>query len=127
LYAYTKDLLELESERRKPPKESVVPAIWGGVESPLVISEWERCLEGHPDRSFAEYLVRGMRNGFRVGFPYTERRCVQAKNNNMKSTMDNLGVKAGRVVGPLELAAAHVNRIGVIPMNHQPGKWQLIV
>ncbi len=36
----------------------------------------------------------------------------------------------GRVIGPVEvgeLPAVHINRFGVIPKPHQPGKWRLIV
>ena len=36
----------------------------------------------------------------------------------------------GRVIGPLvrsEYPELHVSRFGVIPKNHQPGKWRLIV
>ena len=39
-------------------------------------------------------------------------------------------VEAGRVIGPLghqAMPAVHINRFGVIPKNHQPGKWRLIV
>ena len=35
----------------------------------------------------------------------------------------------GRVIGPLkpeEHPTVHVSRFGVIPKNHQPGKWRLI-
>ena len=35
----------------------------------------------------------------------------------------------GRVVGPLAAGSIplHINRFGVIPKPHQPGKWRLIV
>ena len=60
-------------------------------------------------------------------------KCKQAKTN-MKSALDNPSmvdkylateVKMGRIFGPLEaeiLPTAHINRFGVIPKNHQPGK-----
>ena len=41
-----------------------------------------------------------------------------------------LEVKLGRVIGPLvrsEYPEVHISRFGVIPKNHQPGKWRLIV
>ena len=39
-------------------------------------------------------------------------------------------VRLGRVMGPMEaqtVAHIQINRFGVIPKNHQPGKWRLIV
>ena len=57
----------------------------------------------------------------------------------MKSALDNPSVvdkylatevNMGRIFGPLEaetLPSAHISRFGVIPKNHQPGKWRLIV
>jgi len=39
-------------------------------------------------------------------------------------------VRLGRMVGPLSIEdfpQVHINRFGVIPKNHQPGKWRLIV
>ena len=57
----------------------------------------------------------------------------------MKSATDNpevideylaKEVRLGRVVGPVApgcVPDVHVSRFGVIPKNHQPGKWRLIV
>ena len=39
-------------------------------------------------------------------------------------------LRAGRVLGPIELevaATVQVNRFGLVPKGHQPGKWRLIV
>ena len=57
----------------------------------------------------------------------------------MKSVLENASavddyiaeeVKLGRVLGPVKpesLPPVQVNRIGVIPKSHQPGKWRVIV
>ena len=55
---------------------------------PMVYSEWERRLRGHPDRAFMGYLLGGIREGFRVGFRYGLAKCYPAKGN-MKSAVDN--------------------------------------
>lgn len=135
-YPYTLHLLEFD--RRRPRGRGQVPKEWRAVETPLACDEWGRALRDHPDRAFVEYLVRGMREGFRIGYQYGKRKCVGAKAN-MKSAEENdqvvdeyvaKEVQLGRVVGPLEEAqhpAVHINRFGVIPKNHQPGKWRLIV
>jgi len=33
----------------------------------LVWQRWEEELKGHPEREWVDFLVRGIRNGFRVG------------------------------------------------------------
>ena len=61
------------TERCKPislrrwPAELCEPMAVAAV-SPLVAEEWEEALRRHPDREFVEYLVRGIRQGFRIGF-----------------------------------------------------------
>ena len=83
-----------------------------------------------------EYLVQGIRQGFRLGFGYGEVQ-LRSASRNMRSAEDNAEVVEqylakecglGRVVGPLALDdSVHVSRFGVIPKPHQPGKWRLIV
>lgn len=36
--------------------------------SPLILATWERELKTHPDRAFAEFILRGIKEGFRVGY-----------------------------------------------------------
>ena len=95
-------------------------------------------MEGEPVGKFREYLLKGIRNGFRIGFKYGSWVCKSAKAN-MKSAADNLKVVddylakeagLGRVLGALDevlLPSTIKNRFEVIPKNHQPGKWRLIV
>ena len=57
----------------------------------------------------------------------------------MKSASENPGVvdeylanerEAGRLLGPLaqkDMKGVQVSPFGVIPKNHQPGKWRLIL
>ena len=130
-------LRELERRKPKPGLGQAIPEWLTRVRSPLVVAEWRRQLERHPDSEFREYLLRGLEQGFRIGFR-REKRCKQAKAN-MRSALDNPSVvdeylerevRLGRVVGPLEAAtmpSAHISSFGVIPKNHQPGKWRLII
>ena len=79
-----------------------------------------------------------MTKGFRIGFRYVSCSCTQVKSN-MKSVVHNITVvegyltkevEWGRVIGPHErdaLPTAHVSRFNVIPKNHHPGEWRLIV
>ena len=137
MYPYTSHLLELESRRPRDGSERV-RGEWSGVHTPLRSAEWEAQLREHPDRPFVQYLLRGMREGFRVGFRYDQSECGHT-GDNMQSARDNpevideyleKEVRLGRVAGPFEPEACHqvhMSRFGVIPKNHQPGKWRLIV
>ena len=65
MYPYTSDLLCLDACR--PPASSLPPAL-AAVSTPLVIPAWELALQAHPDRAFAQYIIDGLRHGFRIGF-----------------------------------------------------------
>ena len=57
---------------------------------------------------------------------------MQSALKNAPVVEEKLAVELekGRIVGPLSLdqfPQVHVSRFGVIPKNHQPGKWRLIV
>ena len=108
------------------------------MQTPLVLREWREWLGQHPDRAYAEYLLQGLEEGFCIGFKHGECASTSAKSN-MQSAMVNptvvdeyleKEVGLGRVIGPLkpeEYPTVHISRFGVIPKNHQPGKWRLIV
>ena len=53
----------------------------------LNIAAWARELENHPDKEFAQYLLQGISQGFRIGFNYPKE-CQSAKSN-MKSATEN--------------------------------------
>ena len=68
---------------------------------------------------------------------YGSHQCSAAKCN-MQSAIQNPQVvnqyltkecEKGRIIGPLEKGSLslHINRFGVIPKPHQPGKWGLIM
>lgn len=136
-YRFMDDLTALQ--RRRPPRGTgEVPEEVNIVSTPLVVSEWRRCLSNHPDREFVDYILRGLEEGFRLGFNYAECTPVSAKSNMQSATgrpvvIDNYLAKEvglGRVVGPLiqdQFPEVHVSRFGLVPKNHQPDKWRLIV
>ena len=139
-YQYTEDLLALDHCRPQPGKEPVQERL-RGVCSPLVADHWEEMLAHHPDRRFVEYLMSGIKEGFRIGFRRleSEKKSLSSARKNMYSTVDYPHVvrdylrdelKRGTVLGPFvpeEVPEVHLNRFGVIPKSHQPGKWRLIV
>ena len=136
-YPYTRDLVELQC--RKPTSQTInIPLEGTVVRTPLAVHEWREWLRPHPDRSYAEYLLHGLEQGFRIGFKYGDCTCTSAKSN-MQSARANPAVVdeylkkevgLGRVIGPLkpeEYPTVHVSRFGVIPKRHQSGTWRLIV
>ena len=93
----------------------------------------------HPDQAFRDYLLRGMTEGFHVGFDYHNHTCRQAVSN-MRSAGENVQViqeylekeiARGRVAGPVNPVEAppgtQISPLGVIPKSSQPRKWRLIV
>ena len=99
--------------------------------------EWAALLGTHPDPTFVDYILTGMREGFRVGFLPSGR--LKSARRNFSTAEDHASVvqnyldlecSLGRVVGPVEpesLPGIHVSSFGVIPKWQQPGKWRLIV
>ncbi len=135
-YAYTADLLTLASRRAVCPLPSVRG--WSHIKCPMVPELWEECLASHPDRAYVDYLVRGLQEGFRIGFRHGSASCHSASTNMQSADVHPVvisnflrsEVAAGRVLGPVEpdvAAQVQVNRFGLVPKGHQPGKWRLIV
>lgn len=133
------DLHHLDVSPRLPwhdiDLQSVLPA---PSPSPLRAATWQDALLRHPDEQFRQFLVRGLREGFRLGYQATRSRLHTAKRN-MPSAYEHPEVidaylssecLLGRVLGPFTQpppCPLHINRFGVIPKRAQPGKWRLIV
>ena len=137
LYAYTADLLTLDLCRCPAPTAA---CSWlGGVQTSLLCRAWEAALAGHPDRAFARYVTRGIREGFRIGF-HRSRPLRSAACNMLSAYMHPEVIQAfldkecaaGHMLGPFSAQALgilpplHVIRFGVIPKGHDTGKWRLI-
>ena len=101
---------------------------------PLKVRAWEWALRAYRDRALVAYLLRGIQNGFQIGFhPW------KASKQNMQSAYEHplpvdeyLATKcrACRTLGPLPLQLfpqAKISPFGVIPKCNQPGKWHLIL
>ena len=42
----------------------------GKIKTPLVASAWAKALEQHLDRDFVEFVMKGIVQGFGIGFDY---------------------------------------------------------
>ena len=135
-YLYMRDLRALAGAR--PPEVGVSRRDLAQICSPLTdhLPSWRRALKTQPDAGFADYVLTGIENGFRVGFDHSSP--LRAMRLNIPSAMDHsevvdayihTEVAGGRMLGPYRdslVGDLHVNRMGVIPKGHTPGKWQLI-
>ena len=129
-YPYGADLLALDACRPRRPVEN--PPL-KQVATVLNVDAWSHAFSGHPDDDFRAYIISGLAHGFRIGFDRT--RTLHPAGRNMPSADAHPSVvqsyidgqkREGHIIGPLSIANVHVNRIGVIPKGHTPGKWRLI-
>ena len=133
LYPYTADLLTMDFCRPGNP-HGIDELIQ--VTTPLDADIWEAALVPHPDRAYATYVVRGLREGFRIGFQWGAP--LRSARANMPSTRLRPTVIAdyiakelgkGRMIGPLPPSwkpLLHISRFGLIPKGHNTGKFRLI-
>ena len=134
---YTRDLLALD--RARPRELRSVHHDLLRVRSPLSerLPRWHTALAGHPDRDFVHYVLHGLETGFRVGFDHASplgggvSRNMQSAHLHPAVIDSYIGteVAEGRMFGPFpqgHIPGLHMNRMGVIPKGHTPGKWRLI-
>ncbi len=108
------------------------------VHSPLRLhwDAWRTALSAHPDEVFAQYILRGIWQGFRIGFDPAQL-LVSARRNcpsvwehpEVVEQYVSREITAGRMIGPFPphmIPGLHISRMGVVPKGHVPGKWRLI-
>ena len=129
MYSYTADLMCLNFCR--PPHRYTVPEL-EQVSTPLNPDIWEATLAAHPDRVYAEYVIAGLRDGFRVGFRW-DAPLVSATRNMHSTTLRPVVISEyiadelarGRMLGPFPPSwkrRLYINRFGLIPKRSLHGK-----
>ena len=68
-----------------PQLRGALPASACKVLTPLKVASWADALKYYPDRELAEYLLRGIDQGFHIGFDYSRYCCEKAKSNMMSA------------------------------------------
>lgn len=118
------------------PAQSQLPPDALQVHSPLKGQAWESALSDHPNRSWVDCLLSGIRHGVHIGFGGG---IVRSAKTNLQSALANPAVveaylekelQNGTISGPWtkgEVPSVILNRFGVIPKSGRPGKWRLIV
>ena len=108
----------------------------GNGASTINLSAWTASLCRHPDSRYSRFILRGLEDGFRIGFNYRSKACRPAKRNMSSAgghkTVINSYIEEERALRRLVSSDAGSGRVqispfGVIPKPHQPGKWRLIV
>ena len=105
--------------------------------TPLKLEAWRKALSGYADQRFAAYIIRGVEQGFRIGYnPHMVK--LQPARVNMSSTAEQPEVvekylleelSANRIVrvNGLDTDLTHCSQFGVILKRNRPNKWRLIV
>ena len=105
--------------------------------TPILVGKLHYELRCYPNPDKATFVLRGLRQGFHLGFNHLI--SLKSASGNMASALPNpqvidnylrSEVQLGRVAGPFQqppLSNLHVSRFGVIPKRNQPGKWRLIL
>ena len=136
-YPYLQKLLALDGCR--PSHGIPLAGVLAAINTPLVWQAWAQALQPHPDKDFGDYIIRGIKEGFRIGFRYSERETTRSCKRNMSSAYEHQKVvtdylveecRHARIAGPFPgppLPHLQVNSFGVIPKRHQQNKWRLIL
>ena len=129
------DLLALDALRPQPGQAGIHHEL-SIISSPMDATAWELALRSHPDRTFANYITHGIREGFRIGFD--RKQSLKSRGKNMGSARENPTVVEAYIaeetsarrllpVRPQHRLRCQISSFGVIPKKSQPGKWRLIV
>ena len=99
-----------------------------------MVTQWANRLKHHPDKSYSQYIVKGIQDGFRIGFN-CHHQCSPA-TANLSSQVPQIilehlqkEVDLGRMLSyPIgsEPSGLQISPIGAIPKKNRPGKWRLI-
>ena len=132
-YRYRADLLQLEAAT-----PTTALALWPRGPTPLRYQALQEALRSHPDPEFTSFILRGLRDGFRIGFAHQSQR-LRATNRNHPSSLANptsvnafiaAELDAGRLQGPVAASVKpllHTSPIGLVPKGHTMNRWRMIV
>ena len=138
-YSLTNDYTQWLQQWQKPFALSIhVPPEACKIVTPLQPIAWREYLAMYPDQNLTTFFINGITQGFRIGFDYTlvslksSRRNLESAQSHIAVVDDYLKteIALARVAGPFSPKAVgqgQISRFGVIPKNHQPDKWRLIV
>ena len=125
------------SHAESSPQGSLPPSVLGrGISTPLRVEAWEQALADHPHKEWVLALLRGMRQGFRIGLR-SSAQCRSSVSSHPSARVHSqvVGeflqqqVAAGFMMGPFEpqeCSGVVTSSVGVVPKS-TPGKFRVIV
>ena len=129
---------QLASLDAQQPQQSLLhlPAELQQTITPLHPRKWEELLQSYPDHEFAQYVINGLHNGFRIGFNREAK--LKSCTHNMLSAaqlpqviddylLQELALERVAIVPQDWAPNVHTSPFGIIPKKHKPGKWRLIL
>ena len=126
----------MELERASEGSNSRVLLGAEKVVTPLLWQRWEEELEEHPDREWVEFLVRGIKFGFRLGHDQSKV-ATEERGGSMYEASQHREIISKYLeeevqnerVWSVEQATEGIqcSPFGVIPKKGKPGRWRLIV
>ena len=135
-YRFTEQLLELERVS-EGPSSRVLPGA-EEVVTPLKWQSWQHELQDHPDKEWVEYLVRGLKDGFRIGHDQTKVSMKQRRGMIFEASQhgdiiddylenEESERRIWRLSQNPQEGEVQCSPFGVIPKKGKPGKWRLII
>ena len=132
---WLKDWTSLSSSA---PTTPLVPAEARHIHTPLIVAQWKEALKDYPNQPLAQFFLKGITEGFRIGYNYGPLSLKSARRNldcalqhkEVVSEYLQTEITNKRVSGPFmksNIKNVHISRFGVIPKNQQANKWRLIV
>ena len=124
-YRYTQDLLALEAIPSQPLAQGF------GV---LPTGKWNPYFSCHADQVFANYLRRGLAQGFKIGFDRSHP-LGRSEDNYVSATRRPTHVikyiEGEAAAGQLRLVhpstKVHTSPVGLVPKDHMPDRFRLII
>jgi hypothetical protein len=106
--------------------------------TPLKLPVWQSSLDAFPDRPLAQYILRGISQGFRIGV--NQKMEQKPSRRNLKSAYEHPEVVSAYLQREVDLGrmlplqpspdlvppSIQISPFGVIPKRYKPDKWRLI-
>ena len=89
---------------------SALPQFLCKIVTPLKLVRWQEWLEHHPDKLFVEYMLRGIKEDFRLGCDTTSIR-LKSCDSNMASAAEHAEV-VSKYLGD-KLVAQRIIKVGL--------------
>lgn len=133
-------LKEWQGQIADGPQSVQVPDSACAIHTPLIHSAWSQALAEYPDQTLAQFFLKGITEGFRIGYSKGTGHDLKSARKNLEGATQHPQVvddylekerSLNRVAGPYNLSQfspiPHISRFGVIPKSHQEDKWRLII